>query len=261
VRRERALGRRVGRQVAVASRDRWLVSYADFMTLLFAFFVTMYAMSTIDASKLSSVAAGLQTAFDSSAVDAAPGPSRPTVMRGVLPAGRGIVGPAASPPDVRTAIERALSDDLGSHHLELSQDRRGLVLSIPEAGAFPVGSADMSEAFQGVMTRLSAALQQLPNGVRVEGHTDDVPIHTPRFSSNWELSTARATHVVQFLIQQGALAPDRLSAAGYAEFHPLNENASPEGRARNRRVDVIILNPAMSVAEEPSAKGAIPGIP
>jgi len=258
VRRERALGRRVGRQVAVASRDRWLVSYADFMTLLFAFFVTMYAISTIDASKLSGVAAGLQTAFDSSAVDA---PPRPAVMRGVLPAGRGIVGSAASPPDVRTAIERALSDDLQSHHLELSQDRRGLVLSIPEAGAFPIGSADMSEAFQGVMTRLSAALQRLPNGVRIEGHTDDVPIHTPRFGSNWELSTARATHVVQFLIQQGALAPDRLSAAGYAEFHPLGENASPEGRARNRRVDVIILNAAMSVAEEPSAKGEIRGIP
>jgi chemotaxis protein MotB len=261
VRRERVLARRLSRSAGVASRDRWLVSYADFMTLLFAFFVTMYAMSTIDASKLSSVAAGLQTAFDSSTVD----PSRPpgaVFMRGVLPAGRGIVGPAElAPPDVRTEIERALGDDLSSHHLELSQDRRGLVLSIPEAGAFPIGSADMSDAFKGVMTRLSGALQRLPNGVRVEGHTDDVPIHTPRFSSNWELSTARATHVVQFLIQQGALAPDRLSAAGYAEFHPLGENASPEGRARNRRVDVIVLNAAMSVAEEPSAKGVIPVVP
>jgi chemotaxis protein MotB len=253
LRRDRALARRFGRPTSVASRDRWLVSYADFMTLLFAFFTLMYAMSTVDAGKLSSVAAGLQTAFDSSSVEMAVGPPRVAVMRGVLPAGRGIVGSASVPLDVRAIIERALGDDLSSHHLQLSQDRRGLVLSIPEAGAFPVGSADMSDAFKDVMTRLSAALQRLPNGVRVEGHTDDVPIHTPRFSSNWELSTARATYVVQFLIQQGALAPDRLSAAGYAEFHPLGENASPDGRARNRRVDVIVLNAAMSVAEEPSA--------
>ena len=79
------------------------------------------------------------------------------------------------------------------------------------------------------MTRLSDALQRLPHGVRVEGHTDDMPIHTPQFNSNWELSTARATHVVQFLIQQGALAPERLSAAGYAEFHPVGGNAGSRG--------------------------------
>jgi chemotaxis protein MotB len=232
------------------------VSYADFMTLLFAFFTLMYAMSTVDAAKLSSVAAGLQTAFDSSTAGIS-GPPSTAFMRGVLPAGRGIVGPATPAPPVRLEIERALGDDLSSHHLQLSEDRRGLVLSIPEAGAFPIGSADMSDDFKDVMTRLSGALQRLPNGVRVEGHTDDVPIHTPRFGSNWELSTARATHVVQFLIQQGTLAPDRLSAAGYAEFHPLGENASPEGRARNRRVDVIVLNSAMSIAEEPSLKGVI----
>jgi chemotaxis protein MotB len=240
------------------SRDRWLLSYADFITLLFAFFTTMYAMSTVDASKLSSVAAGMQSAFDAPVADRRAGPLTAS-MRGVLPAGRGVVAPYEPPaPDARTEIERVFADDLSSHRLQLSQDRRGLILSIPEAGAFPVGSADMSEAFKDVTTRLSAALQRLPNSVRIEGHTDDVPIQTPRFSSNWELSTARATQVVQFLIQQGTVAPDRLSVAGYAEFHPLDGNASPEGRARNRRVDVVILNPAMSAAEEPSARTVTP---
>jgi chemotaxis protein MotB len=156
-------------------------------------------------------------------------------------------------PDARAEIERALGDILSSHRLQLTADRRGLVLTIPEATAFPAGSADMSPAFEAVMTRLSDALQRLPHGVRVEGHTDDMPIHTPQFSSNWELSTARATHVVQFLIQQGALAPERLSAAGYAEFHPVGENTTIEGRAHNRRVDVIVLNAATSAAEEPPA--------
>jgi len=251
VRHERALARRLMRRHGTASRDRWLISYADFMTLLFAFFTTMYAISTVDAVKLSSVAVGLQTAFDSTTVDVQP----PTaaIMRGVLPAGRGIAGPAAAGPDARTEIERALGDMLSSHRLQLTADRRGLVLTIPEATAFPAGSADMSPAFEAVMTRLSDALQGLPHGIRVEGHTDDMPIHTPQFNSNWELSTARATRVVQFLIQQGTLAPDRLSAAGYAEFHPVGENATLEGRAHNRRVDVIVLNAATSAAEEPPA--------
>ena len=251
VQHERRPARRLTRRQGTATRDRWLISYADFMTLLFAFFTTMYAISTVDASKLSSVAVGMQTAFDSASVDVRP----PTAanMRGVLPAGRGIAGAAAGP-DARTEIERALGDMLSSHRLQLTADRRGLVLTIPEATAFTAGSADMSPAFEAVMIRLSDALQRLPHGVRVEGHTDDMPIHTPQFSSNWELSTARATHVVQFLIQRGAIAPERLSAAGYAEFHPVGENATLEGRAHNRRVDVIVLNAATSAAEEPPAK-------
>jgi chemotaxis protein MotB len=254
VRHERALARRLTRRQGTATRDRWLISYADFMTLLFAFFTTMYAISTVDASKLSSVAVGMQTAFDSATADVRP---RTPTLRAAPPAGRGIAGlaagPAAAVPDARTEIERALGDMLSSHRLQLTADRRGLVLTIPEATAFPAGSADMSPAFEAALTRLSDALQRLPHGVRVEGHTDDMPIHTPQFSSNWELSTARATHVVQFLIQRGALAPGRLSAAGYAEFHPVGENATLEGRAHNRRVDVIVLNAATSAAEEPPA--------
>ena len=250
-----------------SSRDRWLVSYADFMTLLFAFFTTMYAVSTVDSGKLSSVAAGLHSAFDASGTDATVAPHMarlpPSTMPGLLPAGKGIVGTGdgdvartAAVSDARTAIERALNDDLAAHRIQLTEDRRGLVLSIPEAGSFPAGSAEMSGAAGQVMTRLSSALQELPNTIRIEGHTDDTPIHTARFTSNWELSTARATEVVQFLIQQGGMSPDRLSAAGYGAFHPLADNASPDGRARNRRVDVIVLNTATRSAEEPAPQEA-----
>ena len=257
MRHERMLTPRRPRQHSTASRDRWLLSYADFITLLFAFFTTMYAISTVDAHKLTSVAAGLQTAFDAAA-DAAPHDPGPAVMRGVLPGGRGVERTnAPTAPDARAEITTALGDMLSSNRLQLTVDRRGLVLSIPEASAFPSGSAEMSPAFEAVMARLSDALQRLPNGVRVEGHTDDTPIHTPRFNSNWELSTARATMVVQFLIQRGALGADRLSAAGYAEFHPLSDNTTAEGRARNRRVDVIVLNAATRAAEEPPQKDPV----
>jgi chemotaxis protein MotB len=101
------------------------------------------------------------------------------------------------------------------------------------------------------MLDLAAQLRTVPNVIRVEGHTDDVPIHTPQFNSNWELSTARATTVVQFLIDAGRLDPTRLSAAGYAEYRPRLPNDSPESRARNRRVDIVVLDPATAGREEP----------
>ena len=233
--------RRRRRAISAASRERWLLSYADFITLLFALFATLYAASTVDANKLSGVAESLQQAFAETALKT---PS-------VLPAHSGIVGPANIA--ARAAIVRELGSDLAEHRLELTEDHRGLVLSIPEAGSFPAGRADMGAPAERYMTRLAAALQDVPNAVRVEGHTDDVPIRTERYTSNWELSTARATRVVEYLIGQG-VTPDRLSAAGYSEFHPRMDNDSPEGRARNRRVDVVILNAETRKSEEPSAE-------
>jgi chemotaxis protein MotB len=233
--------RRRGR-VATGSRDRWLLSYADFITLLFAFFATLYAASTVDAGKLTGIAEGMQQAFaDAPSVM----PAAPLV---VLPAHRGIVG--AGDGDVRAAIERELGSELADHRLELTEDRRGLVLSIPEAGSFPEGRADLAIAAEQLMTRLAAALRRVPNAVRVEGHTDDRPIHTERYTSNWQLSTARATCVVEYLIGEG-VAPDRLSAAGYSEFHPRAANEEAQGRARNRRVDIVILNAETRQSEEP----------
>jgi len=237
-----------------ASRDRWLLSYADFITLLFALFATLYASSTVDANKLATVAQGLQRAFD------LPTERRPAISAardGVLPAGRGLVGQGEL--DARTQILIELSEDLKSGRLELSEDARGLVLSIPEASAFPTATADLSPVAQAAVARLAAVLTRLPNAVRVEGHTDDVPIHTARFTSNWELSTARAIRVVELLIEQGQLAPDRLSAAGYGEYHPRVANESAAARAQNRRVDVIILSPSTRAAEEPTPPPIQPG--
>ncbi len=220
------------------SRDRWLLSYADFITLLFAFFTTMYAISTVDAGKFSTMAQGLQQAFDpreqGRGVNATSGP-------GVLSDGLGLTSEQL---DAKTVLMRELAEDLASGRLEMSEDSRGLVVSIPEASAFGTGSAELSEGAQAALARLAESLQQTVNAVRIEGHTDNVPIHSARFASNWDLSTARATIVVQWLIERGGMAPERLSAAGYGEFHPSVPNDSPEARARNRRVDVVILKGA-----------------
>lgn len=213
------------------SRDRWLISYADFITLLFAFFTTLYAISTVDDSKLTRVAVGLQDAL--AVPDAArhPGNKMPAVGESLL---------TQQQLDARTILERDMAEELQSGRMELLEDRRGLVLSIPEASAFATGSADLSPTAMQAVERLAGSLRKLPDAVLIEGHTDDVPIHTVRFASNWELSTARATAVVQWLIERGGVEALRLSAAGYGEFHPRVPNESAQARARNRRVDVVI---------------------
>ena len=229
-----------------ASRERWLVSYADFITLLFAFFATMYAISSVDAQKLSTVAHALQVAFD----DSDNGRSLSS-GQGLLPENGVIVEPQEqSSAEVQSKVSRELADELAAHRLELIVDRRGVTLSIPEAGTFAIGQDELSATAQQLVGRVAATLDGFSNSVRVEGHTDDVPIHNLRFASNWDLSAARASRVVEFLIARG-LGPERLSATGLAEFHPRVPNTSPESRASNRRIDLVILNQATTTAEEP----------
>ena len=236
-----------------AAQDRWLVSYADFITLLFAFFATMYAISSVDAQKLTKVSHALQVAFD----DSARGRSIASDA-GLLPnrGSRLTPGVVTTAEDVRRIVTRELAPELMAHSVDVSIDRRGLILSIPEAGLFGLGSDELAAPAQALIARIGATVAALPNQIRVEGHTDDLPIHTERFRSNWDLSTSRATSVIAFLIERGGIKAGRLSAAGYGEFHPRVENRSAGDRARNRRVDLVILNETTSVAEEPSVTGA-----
>lgn len=231
---------------APPSKDRWVIPYADFVTLLFAFFTALYAVTSSDPGRLPTVAASMREAVSGGkGVLTGEKPLEP--VDGMAPE-----TPAenAPPQDLRAAIERELQDDLTARRLELIEDRRGLVLAIPEAFSFGNGSADLSGQAQELMARIGNVLKDVPNGMRVEGHTDNTPIRTQHFASNWELSTARATRVVEFFVMAGIPA-SRLSAAGYSEFHPRADNATAEGRAQNRRVDIIVLNEATQTAEEP----------
>jgi len=254
------------RRVPRVGADRWLVSYADFTTLLLAFFMALYTVSDVNQAKLASAASSLRAAFDTTAA-AAPGAPPPVAMadRPVaaeeLPAPRErLRGPAsladrANPPamaQVRERIERDLAGAITAGQLEISADDRGLVLSLPESATFAVASADVTPAAQAVIDRVAVTLEPLAVAVRIEGHTDDTPIRTARYSSNWELSTARASAVVARFIDQH-MDPRRLSAAGYGEFHPRAANDTADGRASNRRVDVVVIMPS---AETPSIESA-----
>lgn len=232
---------------SAAHSERWLISYADFITLLFAFFVTMYAISTVDQKKLQKAVAAFQTAF--------PDSNAPKDDLPVVPNLKPVDG--AHPIDGTLGVLKsrlaARLDQLDEHRVELNMDPRGLVISVRETASFAVGHAELGPEAQHLFREIALDLVGIANHVRVEGHTDDVPIHTVRYASNWELSTARATSVVAFFTESVGISPDRLSAAGYAEFHPRVPNDSAEHRAENRRVDIVVLNPQTLTREEPRA--------
>lgn len=205
---------RAGRRV---TRDRWMVSYADMVTLLFACFAALYASSVMPKPKV---------------VEAAAVPVERPVPPDAAEAARGELAEA-----IRQAVARV--DAVAG--VKVTANARGVVVSLPEAGAFAVGQADLSQAARRVIREMAGVLAGETGEIRVEGHTDNAPIATSRFASNWELSAARATEVIRFLIAQGGIAPERLSAAGYGEFRPLGPNDTPEARARNRRVDIFVV--------------------
>jgi chemotaxis protein MotB len=234
--------------------DRWLVSYADLMTLLLAVFTTLYAASTVDQKKMSPVVDSLQEAFRTPPVTTV----RP-VTASLVPAVT-VVPHAASKQDIMLRLSQELEDAIREKRVELLRDGRGVVVSFPDDATFPIGNAEPTLEARRLVARVGETLLTIPNAIRIEGHTDDVPIKTARFQSNWELSTARASVVVAFLVTSVGIQADRMSAAGYGEFHPREANDSPEHRARNRRVDLVILGTAdpretdAAAAEESNAR-------
>ncbi len=234
------------------NHERWLVSYADFITLLFAFFVVMYAMSQVDVKKLGRLSRAMQSAFDTRVFDA--GSQKLDLSEGISEgvAQQKITEPLSPlvPPSTATfdklqrKVEHKLIQQKSQDKVKFKQDKRGLVISLVEAGFFNPGEADIKGSSLKVLDLIAQSLLPIRNQIRVEGHTDNTPIHNDRFPSNWELSTARATNVIAYLMSHYEFSPQRLSAAGYGEFRPVALNSLAEGRAANRRVDIVILNEA-----------------
>lgn len=201
------------------SRDRWLISYADLVTLLLALFIVLYAAS--DAERAQRIASSFAAENGG---------------------GNGVLPGSAVPPNDRDKFQKTLSEDpVLLEKTKIHMTRNGLVISLAEAGVFAPGDATLGPEAVVIIRALSDRLKENNFPVRVEGHTDSVPISNAKYSSNWELSTARAANVLQKLVEF-EIGPDRLSAAGYGGFQPVADNASPEGRAQNRRVDIVIID-------------------
>jgi len=237
------------------NHERWQISYADFITLLFAVFVVLYASSKADLKKQSKMAQAIEAAFQSLGVfgsvspkssgNVAPasGSDTPVIPMNIV-MGEDVLSPAQVKQDldhIKRKLEQRLSNQVATHTVSIEMGRDGLVISLREAGFFNSGEAMPKPGSMPVLRQIARSLANTPYELRIEGHTDNVPIHTDAFDSNWELSTARATHMARIFLNLKTVSADRLSAAGYAEFHPVASNDSSEGRARNRRVDLVIV--------------------
>jgi chemotaxis protein MotB len=264
------LRRRVQRQRV--SHERWLVSYADFITLLFAFFVVMFATAQVDQKKQAQFSQSVDEAFralgifpnalrrNAGAEGSSNASETPPIPMNIV-MGEDVLAPARVKADLEQIgrdLQQTLSNEVAQHTVSIEMGHDGLVISLREAGFFSSGSATPRSETLATIRQIANRLARTPYDLRVEGHTDDIPIHNTQFDSNWELSTARATNIARLLLGMNAIRPDRLSAAGYAEFHPVAPNGSLEGRATNRRVDLVVL-PRSSVNFSKPEPAATPG--
>lgn len=250
--------------------ERWLVSYADFITLLFATFVVLYALSQADLAKFKDVAQSIRAAFNpAKSVLENPGGVMPgTPDADILPdSGNSILDkilPQNSEGEQNKDALRELTESVQQINQEIAQlnhqsgagsnaketigqselkiQERGIVLSFASSMFFESGSAGLKPESFGALDKVALTLKGLNRVIHVEGHTDNIPISTAVYPSNWELSTARASSVVRYLIQKHKFKPQVLAAVGYAHSRPLRSNKTEEGRRKNRRVDVVILS-------------------
>jgi chemotaxis protein MotB len=246
-----------------SNHERWLVSYADFITLLFAFFVVLYASSQVDKRKVGQLAIAIQVAFEGMGAFPAATTMVPLDGNKALPFStvqaieelkKTETGRTPNPPEhpavtaeqadlstMESELKEALRNEIASNQVAVHRETEGLVVSLKEFGFFTSGSTTIKSESLPALDRIASILAVRVCQLRIEGHTDNMPIHNPHIPSNWELSTARATEVVRFLIVNHRFAPERLSAAGYAQYHPIASNDTANGRAQNRRVDIVIL--------------------
>ena len=245
------------------NHERWLVSYADFITLLFAFFVVMFATSQTDKGKAQQVSDSVKRALDgekmSQVVSAILGGTVTDTGKGnAMMRGPGGAQRAADEKKDDKLVEllpslKLLSEELRKEildgRIQISMQARGLVISFNQAALFaPGGDVISAEAYDG-LEKVASAIAKMPNPVRLEGHTDSTPINTLRFHSNWELSSARSIAILELLTNTFNVPRERLSIAGYADTAPVASNDTEEGRARNRRADIVILNEQGVIAE------------
>jgi len=273
--------------------ERWLLTYSDLITLLMIFFVVLYSMSKVDAEKFRAVAESLNKALGGGTpakIEMATSPVGPSLFQSGTPSSTSTVpGKGTDPnntantdPDkngenisagrgnteaetmsiegIKAKLDKFAADNGIQTKLVSSMEERGLVVSIQETLLFESGSADIDAKAREILRSISTVLAPAPNQIRVEGHTDNVPIHTAQFPSNWELSVIRSTNVVQILQHEG-IAPGRLSAAGYGEYRPIAPNDNAEGHGKNRRIDLIILRSKYDVTEPTQTSVSAPLAP
>ena len=225
--------------------ERWLLTYADLITLLLAFFIVMYSMSKVDAKKFGRMTEALSGVLKGGTMVIKKG-DQPGALpgQGVLNIGHlKTLGQQIKESADKMGDDKVISTDVSE---------RGLVIHIMESALFREGSAELESKAKDILNMIAEKVRERPNHIRIEGHTDNQPIKTARYPSNWELSSARATEVVRYLADVHSFDPKRISALGFGEFRPIADNDTDLNRSKNRRVDIVVLTMEMTEAEPSS---------
>jgi chemotaxis protein MotB len=235
--------------------DRWLITYSDLITLLLAFFIMMYTFSKQDAQRYQEVTEQLKVIFTGGASILKTGRSPDSKAVIVLPSTS-----TSGISNIEKQLEKevkSLAEALDSEHkISVFHDERGIVIRVMDRAFFDEGRAVLKETAKQALAKIAPIIESSESPIRIEGHTDNVPIKTAEFGSNWELSVRRATEVVRHLIEKYNFPAERISASGYAEYRPVAPNDTAENRALNRRIEIILLQPSPG---EPAAKPSVPG--
>ena len=208
-------------------KDRYLITYADVITLLLGLFIILYAISNIDTQKYEK----LKSAFESSFTGG-------KIVGIKKTSGELIVTPVDN---LRNHLKKLITDNGYSKVIKLEENEHGIIIHILDEILFPSGSADLNKNSLVILNKIASILNQIPNDIRIEGHTDNVPIHTASFPSNWHLSVMRALNTAYYLINNENLKAQRVSIVGNSEYKPIASNTTVSGRAQNRRVDIVIV--------------------
>ena len=210
--------------------NRWVISYADFVTMLLALFIVMYAISANDTKHLSMA---LKKTFNVEQIK-----EEESIVAQNAKTKTATVE-ADTTEELYNNFKDKFADDTS---LSVVKEKRGIIIRINDTMLFDEGSAIIKTEAKSTLEKIASELKEKENPIIIEGHTDSTPIKNEKYPSNWELSTARATNIIKYLTESGLISPKRLSAVGYGEYMPVSENISPEGRAKNRRVDIIVLS-------------------
>ncbi len=205
--------------------NRWVVSYADFVTMLLALFMVMYAISVQDSKELSNI---LKKTFQ---------PQKAEISSTIKQ--KELIEESDKNEELYKILKEKFSNNTS---LSVVKESRGTIIRINDTMLFDEGSAIIKSDAKYTLEKIASELKDLKNPIIIEGHTDSTPIQNDKFPSNWELSTARATNIIKYLTQQDLISPKRLSAVGYGEYVPIADNTQSSGRAKNRRVDIIVLS-------------------
>ncbi|MEI8390126.1 MAG: OmpA family protein [bacterium] len=262
--------------------NRWVVSYADFVTMLLALFMVLYALSQLDISHMKTFSNSLGRAFernskktdtnldeksrllksfkttkiniytDRESLQTQDNSSK-ELNKQLSSFGNKINSESANFEEIRKTIKNKFND---TKNINIIREPRGLLIRLNDTVLFDKGSDIIKNNALNILDKIAVVLKNEPNSIRIEGHTDNLPVKTDKFPSNWELSTARATNIVKYLVERHLFNPGKLSVAGYGEYMPISDNNTEKGRENNRRVDIVVLSSSSKIFEPANINNA-----